>query len=569
MKKNKALILVILLVLSIFIIVFTESKSSNISDIDSNYGQTNLTDWNFSENGMVRLKGNWELFYGELLSPQDIESRNTDTYYNIPSSLADQVSGKKQGYMTLHLKVEVPSDEIYGIYIDSLFTSSKIWINGKNLDGHGKVGKNIFDEKPIYRPMTMYFPSENKIVDIVIHTSTYVDLEPSIRNGPLFGVKKEIQNIDVKSYASDGFLIGILFIMAVLSLGFYFTKPRQNSNIYFSCLCMTMMLRCMIFHSRLAVQFWPDMPYELLSKTAAITFYLAMMFYALFLASVFNVSTLVKRLSIIFGLTFSTICLITNNMFYDKLGIPAQIMVFCYVVYAFYMFIKEIRNKNNNAWKYFIPYIVLVLCFVNDALVNNAVIFTPYYSIYGMAMFIIIQSIYLVDNYLDKHRKLDKLNKDGLTSLYNNKYIKEILSQQIVKYKGGDNNFTLVMIDIDDFKEINDDYGHMFGDEVIVDIASILKKSIENIGYAGRFGGDEFVLIIPDVKNKEAINIAKNISRNVEDLSKKYNINRKITLSIGIYENCTDDLLECINKADACMYKAKASGKNDIYSFEK
>lgn len=569
MKKNKALKLVILLVLAIFIIIFTESKSSNIVNVNANNGQINLNNWDFSKNQIVALNGKWELFYQEFLSPMKVKNRTTDTYYNIPGNLADQVSGKKQGYMTLHMEVEVPEDDVYGICINSLFTSSEIWINGRKIDGHGKIARNISDEKPIYRPMIMYFSSENKIVDIVIHTSTYVDLEPALRKGPLFGTKKAIQNIGIKSYASDGFLIGILFIMAVLSLGFYFTKPRQNRNLYFSSLCITMMLRCMIFHSRLAVQFWPDMPYELLSKTAAITFYLAMTFYALFLASVFNVSHVIKKLSIIFGLTFSTICLITNNMFYDKLGIYAQLMVFCYIIYAFYMFIKEIRDKNNNAWKYFIPFIILVLCFVNDALVNNSVIFTPYYSIYGMAIFIIIQSIYLVDNYLDKHRKLDKLNKDGLTSLYNNKYIKEILTNQISKYKGGDNNFTLIMIDVDDFKEINDDYGHMFGDEVIVDIASILKRNTENIGYAGRFGGDEFVLIIPDIKNKEAITIATQISKNVEELSKKYDMDRKITLSIGIYENCTDDLLECLNKADACMYKAKASGKNNIYSFEK
>lgn len=568
MKKNKVLKLIIVLVLLVFLVILVESKSYNDSDVMADNGQINLSDWDFSEAGVVRLKGNWELFYGELLSPEEVEARTADNYYQIPGNLADQVPGKKQGYMTLHLKVKVPQNEIYGITFNSMFTASDIWINGVYLDGHGKVGMSISEEKPIYRPTTMYFPPVNKEVDIVIQTSTYLNLEPSISKLPIFGTKQQIQNIGIKSYASDGFLIGILFLMAILSFGFYFTKPRQKSNIYFSCLCILMMLRCMVFNSKLAVQFWPDMPFEILSKTSALTFYLFVMFYALFLESVFNKSALLKKISIVFGVVFTVICLFTNCRIYDCLGIPAQIMVSCFVIYEFYVFINEIRNKNSNAWKYFIPFIILILCFLNDALVNDSIICNPYYGIYGMAVFIIIQSMYLVDDYLDKHRKLDSLNKDGLTSLYNNKHIKEILSNQIAQYNNVDSNFTLIMIDIDDFKEINDEFGHMFGDKVLVDIAKILSNDTENTAYAGRFGGDEFVLIMPDIKEKEAIDIAEGIAKNVEALSEKYKIDRKITLSMGIYENKTDDLIECINKADSYMYKAKTLGKSSIYSFK-
>lgn len=563
MKKLKGFFLLLFTITFITLIFVSERKGNN--DIKAFNGILNLSQWNFNKNGEVKLQGKWDLYYGELLMPKDLKKRNASSYYNIPGRLREQAFGNNQGYMTLHLKIYVPKDEIYGVYFNSLFTASDIWVNGVYLDVHGKVGTSISNETPIYRPMSIFFPSANNEVDIIIHTSTYIDLNPSLKVAT-FGTKQQIMKLNYKNVALDGIIIGIMFIMGILSFGFYFTKPKQKRNIYFSIIYFLMILRCLILNSRLLVQFYPNLPYEVLSKIAAITFYLFVTFYILFLDDMFDNILIIKRMSVIYGTGFTILCIFTNNMVYDRTGIYAQAIVAFFIVYLFIIFIKEIYNKNCNAEKNFFPFIVICLTCFNDILVNNSVLYNPYFVLYGAIVFTVAQSIFIVNDYLEKHRKLEYINRDGLTSLYNNKCIKEVLSNHLKQYNKKNEKFSLIMIDIDDFKEINDTLGHMFGDTVLIDMASILQEISEGKGYAGRLGGDEFIIILPKTIEKEAIILAEEIRGKLETLNEKYKINKKISISIGVYENDVNDLIKCINNVDSFMYRAKISGKNCIKS---
>lgn len=559
-KLNRFLLL--LFVLIFIILTFAFNRKTNIG-IEAYNGVLNLSNWNFSKNGCAKLQGKWDLYYDELLMPENIKTRKANNYYNVPGKLSDQIYGKTQGYMTLHLKVYVPKDEVYGIYFDSTFSASDIWVNGIYLDGHGKVGKDIKSEKAIYRPKYVFFPSINGEADIVIHASTFRDLEPRLKSAT-FGTKQQIMKLAYKNVGIDGFTIGIMFIIGILSFGFYFTKPKQKKYIYFAMICFMMILRCLVFNSRLLVQFYPNMNFEVLSKIAAITFYLPVTFYILFLDDMFENRIIIKKPAVVFGIVFTVLCIFTNNMIYDKVGIYAQGITAIFAGYLCVFLGKEIYKNNLNAEKNLFPFIMLCITGLNDALVNNAVLYNSYFVFYGIIVFIIAESTFIINDYLEKHKKLDKINRDGLTSLYNNKYIKELISKQLNHYSQKGEKFSLLMIDIDDFKGINDTFGHMFGDTVIVDVASILYELADGMGYVGRFGGDEFIIMMPKVVEKDAVVFAKKIMNKIEELNDKYNIDRKISLSIGVYENNVDNLEQCINNADNSMYKAKLSSKNCI-----
>lgn len=561
MKKSKkifGLLFTIIFIISIFVFNGKTNK-----ELKANAGFLNLSNWNFSQDGCVKLQGKWDLYYGKLLRPKDVNGQRANKFYNIPGKLNDQVHGKTRGYMTLHLKVNVPKDEVYGICFDSLFSSSDIWVNGVYLDGDGKVGKDNNSTKAIYRPEYVFFPSINRKVDIVIHTSTFRDIEPRLR-AATFGTKMQIMNCLYKSVAVDGLVIGIMLIMGIISFGFYFTKPKQKRYMFFSIICFILILRCLVFNSRLLVQFYPDMNFEVLSKIAAITFYLSTTFYILFLNDVFENKLIIKNMAIVFGAGFTALCMATNNKIYDRTGIYAEAIAAFFVLYLCVFLCREIYRKNPNAEKNFFPFIAICLTGVNDALVNNAVLYNSYFVIYGAIIFIVSESIFTIKDYLENHRKLDKINKDALTSLYNNKYIKHLLSKYLNDYKQKNKRFSLIMIDIDDFKGINDNFGHMFGDTVITDVADILNDITQDNGYAGRYGGDEFIIILPKTLEKEAIILAKEIMNEIDNLNYKYSIDKKISVSIGVYENDVNNLEECINNVDSLMYKSKISGKNCI-----
>lgn len=155
------------------------------------------------------------------------------------------------------------------------------------------------------------------------------------------------------------------------------------------------------------------------------------------------------------------------------------------------------------------------------------------------------------------HKINDKnINTDQMTGLYNKTYIfnrlSEITSDQ-------SNLFSFIIIDIDKFKQINDTKGHIYGDEIIVNFANIVKSSIRTSDIAGRFGGDEFMILMPNCNKHNA----KKIVNRILNRTRKTGL---FTCSIGITDNSEyKNKEEIISNADDALYKAKNNGRNQIY----
>ena len=126
----------------------------------------------------------------------------------------------------------------------------------------------------------------------------------------------------------------------------------------------------------------------------------------------------------------------------------------------------------------------------------------------------------------------------------------------------------IMMIDIDDFKNINDTYGHQFGDRVIQNIADVISKSIRKNDIIGRYGGEEFIVFFNGNSKKDYIAISERIRCNIENSPIENNLGEfiKVTCSIGVvYKDVIKESLDdLINFADMALYKAKKTGKNKV-----
>lgn len=154
------------------------------------------------------------------------------------------------------------------------------------------------------------------------------------------------------------------------------------------------------------------------------------------------------------------------------------------------------------------------------------------------------------------------MERDVTTGVFNKSSISEYIMHKISENPDG--RFFFCIMDIDDFKLINDEYGHMFGDKVLISLADILKTAIKDRGVAGRFGGDEFVMVINDVDVEELKMILKVINKNFQFKYNNTNTQMNFSLSIGISEYPKDGKTydEIFKIADKCLYIAKAKGKN-------
>jgi diguanylate cyclase (GGDEF)-like protein/PAS domain S-box-containing protein len=162
-----------------------------------------------------------------------------------------------------------------------------------------------------------------------------------------------------------------------------------------------------------------------------------------------------------------------------------------------------------------------------------------------------------------------KAEYDAVTDLLNRATLEELISLNLkIDIMKGINIF--MIFDVDDFKEINDTYGHPFGDIVLHRIADIFKESFRSVDIIGRLGGDEFAVFLPQISSIEWITQKLNgVLQRVKRLSKELNIEKSISISIGIYEiQFSDSFREIFIKADKALYQAKKSEKNryEFYS---
>ncbi len=166
------------------------------------------------------------------------------------------------------------------------------------------------------------------------------------------------------------------------------------------------------------------------------------------------------------------------------------------------------------------------------------------------------------------HAKLfDFAARDALTRLYNKRYILNELENHCRIARRNGRVFSIILIDIDDFKRINDRFGHLSGDEYLKEFAGLLSRCLREQDIAGRFGGEEFLAILPETALDGAYQLAVRISRQVEDFVLHYREGHiRTTISAGVcqFENAIRDVQEFLDLADQALYLAKKAEKNKV-----
>ncbi|MCG3674944.1 diguanylate cyclase [Aliarcobacter butzleri] len=170
---------------------------------------------------------------------------------------------------------------------------------------------------------------------------------------------------------------------------------------------------------------------------------------------------------------------------------------------------------------------------------------------------------------LVKNAELLRLSiTDNLTKLYNRVKLDKSLQEEMNRSLRYNTNFSIILLDIDYFKKVNDNFGHQVGDEVLIESAQILSKNIRNVDILGRWGGEEFLVICPETKIEDAIKVASHINAAIK-LHKFTTYPNTVTISLGVatfskYIKNVDDI---ILNADKALYQAKEEGRDKVIAF--
>jgi len=180
----------------------------------------------------------------------------------------------------------------------------------------------------------------------------------------------------------------------------------------------------------------------------------------------------------------------------------------------------------------------------------------------------------LQDELREKNRQLEEVLlqvenlaiTDPLTELFNRRQFESTIEKEFSRTKRYNSLTSCLMIDIDHFKNINDEYGHHAGDKVLKEIAKLIKSCVRETDTVARWGGEEFIILLPETKKEDALQVASKILKVVSDC-KFSDIPRQITVSIGIAsipEPSIDTAGKLIHASDSALYEAKAHGRNRI-----
>jgi len=164
----------------------------------------------------------------------------------------------------------------------------------------------------------------------------------------------------------------------------------------------------------------------------------------------------------------------------------------------------------------------------------------------------------------DATDQLEEIERtDALTDIHNRYSIMKILDTEVDRAKRYANPLTVFMYDIDHFKRLNDTHGHRAGDDILYNLTKVVKNSLRDVDIVGRYGGEEFLVIMPSTLLSDAIDVAQRVCETVSN--HKFNEVKQLTISIGLVELGKDETMDMLfTRAERLLVKSKNSGRNRV-----
>ena len=175
------------------------------------------------------------------------------------------------------------------------------------------------------------------------------------------------------------------------------------------------------------------------------------------------------------------------------------------------------------------------------------------------------QKIELLKSELEQLREL--VHTDQMTGAFNRRGLDEIFIREAARADRSDVSLCVVMIDLDNFKQLNDSFGHQFGDSVLMHLVAVTKETLRPSDVISRYGGEEFAVLLPEISLEKAISVIHRLQRNLAKQSLQYSENQSvlITFSAGVaVRDFGEHQNSVIDRADQALYKAKHAGKNRV-----
>lgn len=424
LKKEKPLIisLSIIILAALLFVIFTLNKLSSTntaSNISSQKGILELSNWDFNSDGYTSLGGQWEFYWQQLLTPKDFANNSeTPSYIEMPMEWNEYNKNySSNGYATYRLTIKLNEkykDTLLGISVPSMLSSYKLWVNGALFSSNGIVGTSITSERPNSMPITSYFMNNKEQINLVLQVSNYNFRDGGTWDKIYLGTQSQMSNKRESSIALEIFYFGVLLIMGLYHLWLYAFRTEDLSKLYFGALCLTLALRALIMGNKYLLTMCNGLSYGFSLKLEYITFYAAVYFMISYIYVIFkdNYSKIIRNICKLFCLFFIITTMFISPLLSSKLLMLFQIFTLLMIIYAAFIILKSYHSRKQSnliiAIGCLVPIAITAITILRYLGLNNV----NDYSLSGFFLLILLNAFILAMNESKSFRKIENLSKE-------------------------------------------------------------------------------------------------------------------------------------------------------------
>lgn len=365
----------------------------------------------------------------------------------------------------------------------------------------------------------------------------------------------------------NNLMVGFIFFSSIITLLFYFINGRKSFTFFLITLATFF---TGIYYSNYLTLVTVGMPYLVYKKLVMTSMFLCIASYTYVIARYFKQRWLyyLAHITVIIGIVIAVIS--RDMVFYKMLYTYGYALVLINLIAWIFVTLKHLKSSTI-AYIFFLSFVTLILYGGTTVFMdmsgsyfnfNSPVV---YISVLSFLPLLLIyeafkeKEILLINEKTLKEQEITNAMTDPLTGVWNQRYIKRLFNEDIGHY-------VMTVMDIDNFKQINDTYGHLAGDYVLRTLAQILKDHLRKTDVICRYGGDEFIILKYDCKLKEGLKVMENIRSYIEAYDFNYEDQAiKVTISAGMGESKGEKTVESVfNDIDVLLYQAKTAGKNTL-----
>lgn len=577
-------------------------------------GVLDLSSWNFEKGGAVSLNGEWRFYWEKFLDPSASlpePSTSSSAYISVPSSWDGVELGNTQstgyGYATYCLQILLPENASQlALNIIDVGEAFDLYLNGKKIHSSGQIGKTAESSQPEFAQKVIELPAiANGKLDIVVHVSNFHYYTGGIWEPIKLGRLDDIQSSHALSLGYALFLAGGLGGIGLYHFGLFSQRRQDLSPLYFGFFCLAIVLRILATNERYLTELFPMISYSALIKTEYISFLIAIPAFAGFTFKLLpgTYPNWIPGLTIFSGVFFAAAVLVSPVELFSQFLPLFQLYMMMALSLGAYIFARAVVEHRQTARAFLLGFLILAITSLNGVFVALGFLSKPVFLVSaGMLCFMMIQAYALSQRFANSfaavesmslkleeysstletkveertyelaeaNRELEKLARvDGLTQVANRRVFDESLLREWASHARRNASLSLILCDLDYFKQYNDTYGHLRGDEALQLIASAISSSLHRtVDLLARYGGEEFVVLLPDTDEEGARLVAEQIVLTVRALHIPHEgspTGTELSISCGattLQPNESARPSQLITQSDDALYKAKDAGRD-------